>query len=158
MQSRSITCVCVTGFGKTVLLAQNFNLFCSSKSYIYTISRNTKYLIDGLICFLRWLFSESIKPRGYISGPMPPLKGINRTARGAILVLTAVLAYPVDWASLCHILKAQHCSFCQNSCFNTPWAHLLEAINDIAGVEKPALLKYAEMIINCWKCSDKHYQ
>ena len=50
------------------------------------------------------------------------LRGINRTAWGTKLLLTTVLATFVDCISLCHILKAQHCSLSLNGCFNPPSA------------------------------------
>ena len=61
---------------------------------------------------------------------------------------TAALAYPVDCASLYHILKAQHCSFCLNCCFNPPLTPhspitYLDEIHDIAEVIlKLVQLKY----------------
>ena len=50
------------------------------------------------------------------------LRGINGTARGASLLLTPVLASFVNYISLCHTLKAQHCFLSLNVCFNPPWA------------------------------------
>ena len=50
------------------------------------------------------------------------LRGINRTAWGAKLLLTPVLAFFVDYISLCHTLKAQHCFLSLNGCFNPPSA------------------------------------
>ena len=50
------------------------------------------------------------------------LRGINRTAWGTRLLLTPVLASFVDCVSLCHTLKAQHCSLSLNGCFNPPSA------------------------------------
>ena len=38
------------------------------------------------------------------------LRGINRTVWGTRLLLTSVLTSFVDCISLCHKLKAQHCS------------------------------------------------
>ena len=48
--------------------------------------------------------------------------GINRTAWGTKLLLTAVRASLVDFISLCHILKAQHYSLSPSGCFNLPLA------------------------------------
>ena len=50
------------------------------------------------------------------------LRGINRTAWGTRLLLTPVLASFVDCVSLCHTLKAQHCSLGLNGFFNPPSA------------------------------------
>ena len=50
------------------------------------------------------------------------LEGINRTAWGTRLLLTAVLASLVDSTSLCPILRAQHCCLSPNSCFSPPLA------------------------------------
>ena len=46
------------------------------------------------------------------------LRGINRTVWGTRLLLTPVLASFVDCISLCHKLKAQHCSLSLSGCFN----------------------------------------
>ena len=74
--------------------------------------------------------------------------GINKTAWGAKLILTADLAYPVSCASLGHLLMAQHCHLCLNVCFCPPTAphrppHLpairsppIDSIRDITAVEK----------------------
>ena len=81
------------------------------------------------------------------------LRGINRTAWGTRLLLTPVLASFVDCISLCHTLKAQHCSLSLNGCFNLPSAsHTpqplptpIDSIHDITGTEnlseKPAAFK-----------------
>ena len=50
------------------------------------------------------------------------LRGINRDVGGTRLLLTPVLASFGDCISLCHTLKAQHCSFGLNGCFNWPSA------------------------------------
>ena len=91
--------------------------------HIHALSRDTKHLsLDGQVCFYRWLFSNTIKPRGCISWPVRPLRGINKTAWGAKPILTADLAYPVSCASLGHLLMAQHCHLCLNACFSPPTA------------------------------------
>ena len=46
---------------------------------------------------------------------------LNKTAWGTKLLLTAVQASLVDCISLCHLLKAQHCSLSANGCFNPPF-------------------------------------
>ena len=82
---------------------------------------------------------------------MWPLRGINKTAWGAKLILMADLASPVGCASLGHLLMAQHCHLCLNACFIPPTAsHLpptptppprthppyIDSIRDITAVEK----------------------
>ena len=44
----------------------------------------------------------------------------NKTAWDAKLILIADLAYPVNCASLGHLLMAQHYHLCLNVCFNPP--------------------------------------
>ena len=79
------------------------------------------------------------------------LEGINRTAWGTRLLLTAVLASLVDSTSLCPILRAQHYCLGPNGCFNPPSASHpppppphppparpspIDSIRDITGTEK----------------------
>ena len=76
------------------------------------------------------------------------LEGINRTAWGTRLLLTAVLASLVDSTSLCPILRAQHCCLSPNGCFNPPSASHppphpppahpppIDSIRDITSTEK----------------------
>ena len=81
------------------------------------------------------------------------LRGINRTVWGIRLLLTPVLASFVDCISLCHKLKAQHCSLSLSGCFNPPSASHppppphppptrpppIDSIRDITGTEKNLL-------------------
>ena len=93
------------------------------ESHTHALPRDTKHLrLDGQVCFFRRLFSDAVKPRGYISWPVWPLRGINKTAWGAKLILTAGLAYPVSCASLGHLLMAQHCHLSLSVCFSPPLA------------------------------------
>ena len=93
------------------------------ESHTHTLSRDTKHLsVDGQVCFCRWQFSNAAKPQGCISWPVWPLRGINKTAWGAKLILTADLVYQVSCASLGHLLMAQHCHLCVNACFSLPAA------------------------------------
>ena len=88
------------------------------ESHTHALSRNTKHLrLDGQVCFFRRLFSDTVKLRGCISWSVWPLRGINKTAWGAKLILTAGQAYPVSCASLGHPLMAQHCHLCLSVCF-----------------------------------------
>ena len=67
------------------------------ESHTHALSRDTKHLsLDGQVCFCRRLFSDDAKPRGCISWPVWPLRGINKTAWGAKLILTADLVYQVS--------------------------------------------------------------
>ena len=77
--------------------------------YSCTIKRHQALSLDGQVCFYRRLFPDAVKPRGCISWPVWPLRGINKTAWGAKRILTADLAYPVSCASLGHLLMAQRC-------------------------------------------------
>ena len=74
------------------------------------------------VCFCRRLFSDTAKPRGCSSWPVWPLRGINKTAWGAKLILTADLVYQVGCASLGYLLMAQHCHLYLNVCFSLPTA------------------------------------
>ena len=53
---------------------------------------------------------------------MWPLRGVNKTAWSAKLILTADLVYQVRFARLSHLLMAQHCHLCLNVCFSPPTA------------------------------------
>ena len=67
------------------------------------------------------------------------LRGINKTPWSAILILTPDLAYPVSFASLGHLLNAQHCPLCLNVCFSPPTAPHptpIDSICDITAIEK----------------------
>ena len=93
------------------------------ESHTHAVSRDTKHLrLGGQVCFFRRLFSDAVKPQGCISCPVWPLRGINKTACGTKLILTAGLAYPVSCAVLGHLLMAQHCHLCLSVCFSPPSA------------------------------------
>ena len=114
----------VTGYAKTDLIITNTgNHLSVDESHTHALSKDTKHLrLDGQVCFYRRLFSDTVKPRGCISWPMWPLRGINTTAWGTKLILTADLASPVSCASLGHLLMAQHCHLCLSVCFSPPTA------------------------------------
>ena len=93
-------------------------------------------------------FSNTVRPRECISWPVWPLRGINKAAWGAKLILMADLASPVSCADLGHLLIAQHCHLCLSACFSPPTApttHLttlpppIDLISDITAVEKSYL-------------------
>ena len=73
----------VTVFTKTDLMDANteIHFLPVDKSHTHALSKDTKHLsLDGHVCFNRWLFSDAVKPRGRISWPVWPLRGINKTA------------------------------------------------------------------------------
>ena len=93
------------------------------KSHTHALFRDTKFLrLDGQVCFYRRHFSDAVKPQGCLSWPLWPLRGINKTAWGAKLILTAELVYPVSCASMGHLPMAKHCPLSLNVCFNLPTA------------------------------------
>ena len=114
----------MTGSEKTGLIATitDIHFLPVPESYTHALPRNTKYLIiDGQVCFYRRLFTNAVKPPGTRVHFMA-LEGINRTAWGTSLLLTAVLASLVDSTSLCPMLRAQHCCLSPNGCFSSPSA------------------------------------
>ena len=92
--------------------------------HTHALSRDAMHFktIDGQVCFYRRLFCNTVKPRGCISWPVWPLRGINKTAWGAKLIQTADLVYHSSCAHLGHLLMAQHCHFSLNVCFSPPTA------------------------------------
>ena len=82
-----------------------------------TIQRHHALEIRWPGLLLQAAFCDAVKPRGCISWPVWPLRGINKIAWGAKLILTADL---VSCASLVHLLMAQHCYLCLNVCFSPP--------------------------------------
>ena len=97
----------VTEFAKTDLMGTNIEIHFLpvDKSHTHALSRDTKHSrLDGQVCFFRRLFSNAVKPRRWISWPVWSLRGINKTAWGAKLILTACLAYQVSCASLGYLL------------------------------------------------------
>ena len=115
----------MTVFWKTDRVVTNteIHFLPVDESHTHALSRDTKHLgLDGQVCFCRRLFSDDAKPRGCISWPVRPLRGINKTAWGAKLILTADLVYQVSCARLGHPLMAQHCHLCLNVCFGPPAA------------------------------------
>ena len=73
----------VTVFWKTdhVVTNTEIHFLPVDESHTHALSRDTKHLsLDGQVCFCRRLFSDDAKPRGCISWPVRPLRGINKTA------------------------------------------------------------------------------
>ena len=49
--------------------------------HTHALSRDTKHSsLAGQVCFYGQLFPDAVKPRGCISWPVWPLRGINKTA------------------------------------------------------------------------------
>ena len=100
-------------------LKSTFCLYVSVTLMHHPETPSSYLTIDGQVCFPKWPFTDAVvTTRVNFLAP----RGINRTACGAKLFLLAVVAYPVDYISSCHILKAQHCCMCLNGCFLLPSA------------------------------------
>jgi len=128
----------VIEFAKTDLMGTNteIHFLPVDERHTHALSRDTKHLrLDGQVCFFRRLFSDALKPRGCILRPVWPLRGINKTAWGAKLILTAGLAYPVSCASLGHLLMVQHCHFCLSVFFSLPMAPHRPPIDSICDIK-----------------------
>ena len=116
----------MTVFWKTDCMDTNteIHFLPVDESHTHALFRETKHLrLDGQVCFYRRLFFDAVKPRGCFSWPLWPLRGINKTAWAAKLVLTAGLAYPVSCAGLPGSLtdgKPRPLSL--NVCFTPPTA------------------------------------
>ena len=112
------------------------------KSHLCSIQRHQALEIRWPGLLLQAAFFDALKPQGYILWPMWPLKGINKTAWGAKLILTADLAFSVSCASLGHLLMAQHYHLCLNVCFSPPMAPhpptplSIDSICDITAIKK----------------------
>ena len=88
----------VTVFWKTDHMDTNteIHFLPVDKSHTHAVFRNTKHLrLDGRVCFYRRFFYDAVKPRGCHSWPLWPLRGINKTAWAAKLILMANL-YPLS--------------------------------------------------------------
>ena len=111
-------------FGKpTVWTHTEIHFLPVDESHTHALFRDTKHLrLDGQVCFNRRLFSDAVKPQGCLSWPLWPLRGINKTAWAAKLVLTAGLAYPVSCAGLGHLLMTNLCPLSLKVCFTLPTA------------------------------------
>ena len=104
------------------ILIQKSIFACRRKSHSCTIQRHQALENRWPGLLFQAAFSDAVKPRGCISWPLWPLRGINKTAWGAKLILKADLTYLVSCASLGHLLMAQHCQLCLNVCFSLPMA------------------------------------
>ena len=77
---RAFSMIIVTGSGKTGLIATiiDIHFLPVHESCTHALTRNTKYLIiDGQVCFYRWLFTDAVKPPGCISWPWRALIGLH---------------------------------------------------------------------------------
>ena len=113
----------MTVFWKTDHVVTNTEIHFLPVDESHTRALSKHLSLDGQVCFCRRLFSDIAKPRGCISCPVWPLRGIIKTAWGAKLILIAELLYQVNCASLGHLLMAQHCHFHLNVCLSPPTAH-----------------------------------
>ena len=137
----------VTVFWKTDYMVTNteIHFLPVDECHTHALSRDTMHLrLDDHVCFYRWLFCDAVKPRGCISWPVWPLRGINKTVWGARLILTADLVYHSSCASLGHLLMAHHCQLRLNVCFSPHMApHLppppIDSIRIITAVKKSYL-------------------
>ena len=113
----------MTRSGKTGLIVTitDIHFLPVRESCTHTLPRNTKYLIirrwPGLLLQMAFYRSCQTTRVHFMA-----LEGINRTAWGTRLLLTAVLASLVDSTSLCPMLRAQHCCLSPNGYFNPPSA------------------------------------
>ena len=115
----------VTVFWKTDRMVTNTEIHFMpvDECHTHALPRDTMHLgIVGRVCFYRRLFCDAVKPQGCISWPVWPLRGINKTAWGAKLILTADPVHHSSCANLGHLLIAQHCHFCLRVCFSPPTA------------------------------------
>ena len=134
-------CDCILE-NRHVVTNTEFHFLPVDENRTHALFRDNKHLsLDGQVCFCRQLFSDAVKPRGCISWHVWPLRGINKTAWGSKLILTADLVYKVR---LGHLLMAQHCHLCLNVCFSPPTAAhpppqptpYIDSIRVITAVEK----------------------
>ena len=115
----------MTVFWKTDRMVTNTEIHFMpvDECHTHALPRDTMHLrIVGQVCFYRRLFCDAVKPQGCMSWPVWPLRGINKTAWGAKLILTAGPVHHSSCASLGHLLMAQHCHFCLGVCFSPPTA------------------------------------
>ena len=110
----------MTGFTKTDLMGTNteIHFLYIDETHSCTIQRHQALETTGQVCFYRWLFPTLSNH----ASASHDLRGINKTACGAKLILMADLASPVSCASLGHLLMAQHCHLCLSACFSPPMA------------------------------------
>ena len=103
----------MTVFWKTDCMNTNteIHFLPVDESHTHALFRDTKHLrLDDRVCFYRRLFSDAVKPRECPSWPLWPLRGINKIAWAAKLIVMAGLAYPVSCAGLGHrLLMANLC-------------------------------------------------
>ena len=144
----------MTLFWKTDCIDTNTEIYFLpvDESHTHALFRDTKHLrLDGRVCFYRRLFFRRCQTTRVPFLALWPLRGINKTAWAAKLILTAGLTYPMSCASLGHLLMAKHCPLSLSVCFTPPTApHLpppptpppptrpptIDSIRDITEVEK----------------------
>ena len=136
----------VTGSGKIGIIATatDIHFLPVHESYTHALPRNTNRWPGLLLQTAFYRCCQTIMVHFIALG------SINKTAWDTKLLSTAVSTSFVDSTSLCHILKAWHCSLSANGCFNlptaphppTPTAHPtplpppIDSIHDITGTEE----------------------
>ena len=73
----------VTVFWRTDRIDTNteIHLLLVDESHTHALFKDIEHLrLNGWLCFYRRLFFDAVKPRGCISRPLWPLRGINKTA------------------------------------------------------------------------------
>ena len=111
----------MTGFAKTDLMGTNteMHFLCVDESHTHALSKDTKHLrLDGRSTFTGGFFL-TLSNHKVAFYPVWPLRGINKTAWGAKLILMADLALRVSCATLNHLLMALHCHLCLSACFSS---------------------------------------
>ena len=111
------------GFAKLSLTAQELksNLLMIIKPTIlhYPEIPSTYVVIDGQVCFHRWLIADPVESLRCTTGSMGLVNGINKDVSGARLLPMTVSTCSVDWVSFCHLLKTQHYCLCPNERYSS---------------------------------------
>ena len=93
-----------------------------SHTHALAIQRHQALKTRWLDLLIQAAFSDAVKPGEGAFHILWPLRGINKIAWGAKLILTADLAFSVSYVSMGHLLMAQLCPLCLNVCFSPPTA------------------------------------
>ena len=73
-----------------------------------TVQKHQLHGYTCQICFHRRLFTDPVKSRWYITGPVGPLGSTNQNWLGAKLLPMAVSICPVVCVHPCYLLGTQH--------------------------------------------------
>ena len=108
--------ICVTGFTKTSLLAQemksNLLLSITLTPLHYLEILSTYVAMDSQVCFQWQFIADSVKPPWCTTGSVGLMNGINKDMTGARLLPTTVSTCAVNWVPFCHLPKIQYCFLC----------------------------------------------